>query len=324
VQINSVKENNDTSFITVNGKIQASKSADLSTRLMGFVNKIHINVGDNVKKGQLLLTIKNSELQAKLAQVNAKIIEAKAAYKSSEKNYKRFKNLFSQKSASEKELDDVSTQFEMSKARLKAAKEMQNEVKSQFEYVNIIAPFSGVITSKNIQVGDMANPGIPLISIENQNNLEVLCLVPESEITKIKEDVTVNINIKSIQQNLKGKVIAISKSSKNTGSQFLVKVAFNKGNATILSGMFASVSLPIKEKTTSNNTILIPLKALVKKGQLTGIYTKSETNKALLRWVRIGKKYGNQVEVLSGLSKDESYIISSEGKLYNGANISIQ
>ena len=70
--------------------------------------------------------------------------------------------------------------------------------------------------------------------------------------------------------------------------------------------------------------LLIPETALVKQGQLTGVYTIGTENVAILRWLRIGKTFGNQVEVLSGLSANEKYIVSAEGKLYNGAKVSIQ
>ena len=69
---------------------------------------------------------------------------------------------------------------------------------------------------------------------------------------------------------------------------------------------------------------MIPISALVKQGQLTGIYTVGSGNVAILRWLRIGKSFGDQVEVLSGLSADEQYIVSADGKLYNGAKISVQ
>jgi multidrug efflux pump subunit AcrA (membrane-fusion protein) len=68
---------------------------------------------------------------------------------------------------------------------------------------------------------------------------------------------------------------------------------------------------------------MVPETAFVKQGQLTGIYTIANGKTAILRWVRTGKTYGNQVEVLSGLSANEQYIVSSEGKLYNGANVAI-
>ena len=73
-----------------------------------------------------------------------------------------------------------------------------------------------------------------------------------------------------------------------------------------------------------SSLVLISLDAIVKNGQLSGVYTVSQSNTAMLRWLRLGRIYGNQVEVLSGLNSDESYIVSSETKLFNGAKVSIQ
>ena len=84
--------------------------------------------------------------------------------------------------------------------------------------------------------------------------------------------------------------------------------------------MFTTVQFPIERKATSE-MVLIPTEAIVNNGQLSGIYTVSQSNTALLRWLRLGRTYGDQVEVLSGLNSDESYIVSAEGKLYNGAPI---
>jgi len=69
---------------------------------------------------------------------------------------------------------------------------------------------------------------------------------------------------------------------------------------------------------------LIPTSALITNGQLSGVYTVSESNTALLRWLRLGKNIGDQVEVLSGLNVDESFILTAKGKLFNGAKVSIQ
>ena len=80
VTVSQVAANNNSPFLSVSGKIQATNSADLSTRMMGYVNKVHVNVGDQVRKGQLLVSINNSDLQAKRAQVNAGITEATAAF----------------------------------------------------------------------------------------------------------------------------------------------------------------------------------------------------------------------------------------------------
>ena len=126
--------------------------------------------------------------------------------------------------------------------------------------------------------------------------------------------------VKSINKTIQGKVAEISTSAKNTGGQYLVKVKLEKTPANILSGMFTTIQFPIDKKNTST-MVLIPVDALVKNGQLSGIYTVSQTNTAMLRWLRLGKIYGDKVEVLSGLNADESYIVSAEGKLFNGVKI---
>ncbi|SDS92514.1 efflux RND transporter periplasmic adaptor subunit [Winogradskyella sediminis] len=323
VKTSQVEANSNSPFLAVSGKIQATNSADLSTRMMGYVNKVHVNVGDNVQKGQLLVSINNADLQAKRAQVNAGISEATAAYNNAEKDYNRFKNLFAENSASQKEMDDMTANFEMAKARLESAKEMKNEVNAQFMYSNITAPFSGTITSKNVEAGNMANPGIPLISMETPGHFEVMAMVPESEISGIKKGTTVDVLVKSINQTIKGKVKEVSTSAKNTGGQYLVKIDLDKTDANILSGMFTTVQFPIERKAKSA-LVLVPTEAIVTKGQLSGVYTVSQSNTAMLRWLRLGRTFGDQVEVLSGLNADEAYIVSSEGKLYNGVKILIQ
>lgn len=323
VKVSQVEVNGNSPFLSVSGKIRATNSADLSTRMMGYVNKVHVNVGDKVRKGQLLVSINNADLQAKRAQVNAGITEATAAFNNAQKDYDRFLNLFADHSASQKELDDMTANFEMAKARLESANQMKNEINAQFAYSNITAPFSGTVTSKNIEVGNMANPGMSLISIETPGDFEVMAMVPETEISEIKTGTTVDVLVKSINQTLKGKVTEVGSSAKNTGGQYLVKIDLDKTEINILSGMFTTVQFPVERKAKSS-LVLVPTEAIITNGQLSGVYTVSQSNTALLRWLRLGRTFGNQVEVLSGLSTDEAYVVSADGKLYNGAKISIQ
>ena len=323
VTVSDVQSNNNNPFLLFSGKIQATNSADLSTRIMGSVNNIHVKVGDKVNKGQLLVSINNTDLQARKAQVESRIVEARVAFKNAEKDYTRYKNLFSENSASQKELDNMTASFEIAKARLESVKQMKNEINSQFAYSNIIAPFSGVVTNKYIKAGDMANPGIPLISIESPGNFEVLASVPEKEISQIKSDTYVDVIVKSINKTVKGKVVEVSASAKNSGGQYFMKIILDKTEENILSGMFATIQFPVK-KSVDTNMVLIPSDVLVKNGELSGVYTVSQRGTAILRWLRLGRSYGDQIEVLSGLSAGETYIVSSEGKLYNGVKIKIQ
>lgn len=323
VTVSKVMGESNSPFLAVSGKVQAKNSANLSTRMMGYVNSVPVNVGDKVRKGQLLVAINNADLQAQKAQVDANITKATAAFNNAKKDYERFKALFEQNSASQKEMDDMTANYEMAKAGLEAAKQMKNEINAQFAYSNITAPFSGVVTSKSVKKGDMANPGQPLISIEAPGEFEVIAMVPETEISKIKKGTAVEVDIKSINKTITGKVTEVSTSAAQTGGQYLAKIALDKTEENILSGMFATVRFPV-EKSTETAMILVPKEAIVTQGQLSGIYTVSQSNTAILRWLRLGRTYGEYVEVLSGLSTDENYIVKAEGKLYNGAKISVE
>ena len=311
-------------FITASGKVEAAQNANLSTRNMGYVNKVHVNVGDKVSKGQLLLSVNSADISAQKAQVGASIAEATAAFNNAEKDYNRFKALFNSNSASQKEMDDMTANYEMAKARLEAANQMKNQVNAQLSYSNITAPFSGIITGKYINAGDMANPGMPLISIENPGEFQVIAMVPESEIISINNGATVEVLIKSTNQILKGNVTEVSTSTKNTGGQYLVKVVLEKTDANLLSGMFASVQFPTENTSEENAPILIPTSAIIERGELRGVYVVSQSNTALLRWLRLGKEFGNQTEILSGLSTDDTFVLTSESKIVNGSKLNIQ
>jgi RND family efflux transporter MFP subunit len=327
VKVAGNSEASNSSYITASGKIESENSTNLSTRMMGYVTKVNVKVGQNVSAGQLLVSINNTDLQAKKAQVDASITQATAGYNNAKKDYDRFVNLFAQQSASQKELDDMTARYEMAKAGLEAAKQMRNEVMAQFSYSNITAPFSGTVTNTFVKEGDMANPGMPLVSIEGASRLQVTAMVSESDISNVKNGMPVKINVKSLNKEVAGKVSEVSLSAKNTGGQYLVKVTLDKMDKEILSGMFVNVQFQKEKKEITqlvkSDIVLVPESALVRQGQLTGVYTVGSDNVAILRWLRIGKTFGNQLEVLSGLSADEQYIVSAEGKLFNGAKVQL-
>lgn len=322
VSIQKTTINSDNSYIAASGTIETEQHADISTRMMGYVSKIHVKVGDQVTKGQLLVNINNTDIVAKEAQVKAGIIQAKAGFQNAEKDYNRFKTLFNQQSASQKELDDMTTRYEVAKAQLEAAKQMQNEVNAHLNYSNLTAPFSGTITGKYVNEGDMANPGMPLISIEGQGTFLATAMIPETNIASISKGQKVMVFIKSSNEQISGTVSEVSNSARLTGGQYIAKIKLDKSAVKLYSGMFVTTHFPTKNN--ANNTILVPESSIVKKGELRGIYTVSESNTALLRWVRLGASIGDNVEILTGLSQNETYILSSESKLYNGATIIIK
>jgi len=181
-QVNSLQTNQ---LFSASGTIEAVKSANIGTRLMGYVSNVNVKIGDKVKKGDLLLSINSADLKAKKGQINAQITRAKSYFANAKKDYERFTQLFKENSASQKELDNITTNYEQAKAGLEAAMQMQKEIDANLAYADIKAPFDGVITGKMIDNGDLANPGMPLLSIENTHNYLVKTFVNENQIDKI-------------------------------------------------------------------------------------------------------------------------------------------
>lgn len=321
VEVLKVASPDGITTINFNGKVTAANNANISTRMMGFVDKVIVKVGDNVKKGQLLMVINNADLQAKSAQVKAAIAAAEAGFENAEKDYKRYQSLMKSNSISQKEMDDMTTRYEMMKSQLEGAKQQQSEVNAQLQYVNLSAPFDGVITNRFIEVGDMANPGMPLLAIEQPGKMEVSAMVPENEIQWVKQGAEVVVSVNSIESEVKGVITEVSSSSKNTGGQYAIKVVITDENKALRSGMFATVGVQVKNDSSDNSVLTIPQKSLITRGQLSGVYTVSQSNTAILRSLKLGKMMDDKVEVLSGLSAGEQLILSAESKLYNGVPV---
>jgi RND family efflux transporter MFP subunit len=214
------------------------------------------------------------------------------------------------------------------KAKTEAARQMRNEINAMLAYTSLTAPFAGIVTQKLADAGNMASPGMPIVTIEQSGTYQLSAAVPETDIKQIKLGEAVTVTIKSINKTFKGKISQINESSQFTGGQYLVKISIHENEKKgLYAGMYANISLLSSQKTegaTVSEAVLVPLSAIVNKDQLTGIYTISSNNTALLRWIRLGKTYGDKVEVISGLGKNEPYILSAEGKLYNSVPLKVK
>lgn len=314
--------------LEASGQVEASQSVNISTRVMGYITQMKVKVGDQVHAGQLLFTVNSNDITAKRAQTDAMIAQAEAAQRAAQKDLDRYTALYKQQSASAKELDQVTLQYQSAKANADAAKQMRNEVSAQLAYTSVTAPFAGIITQKLADAGSMANPGMPVLTLEQSGKLQVSASIPENQIAAVKLGEEVNMSIESANKTITGKVIQVNPSSQFTGGQYIVKISLPVAEARQLyAGMYVHLRIPVKETVTAakeSGKILVPAKAIITRDQLTGLYTISSQNTALLRWVRLGTTSGDQVEVLSGLAANETFILSAEGRLYNGAPVTIK
>lgn len=321
----SASNNNE---LVVSGSVTSRQTAMISTRHMGIVQRILVKQGDAVRTGQLLVTINSEDLQAKRRQAEAMVAEALAATKNAERDAVRFRQLRAQNSVSDKELENVELQLTSMRAKLNMARQGLQEVKAMMAYTNITAPFSGVVTQKMVDEGSMANPGHPLLVIEQAGDLQITASVPEEYLGAVKVGDQVRVELKSLQRTVSGRVAELSPSAAQTGGQYAMKVALaSQDKQGLLAGMYASVLIPNTAHSTpastaqSNPRILVPSSTIVRRDQLTGVYVLSADQRVYLRWVRLGKTVGDQVEVISGLKADETLVRPEGQKLNNGQKV---
>jgi len=308
----------------LSGEIIAQQTASISTRMMGYVNKIHVKPGDKVSAGQLLVSISSDDIQAKKAQIRAMITEAEAAAKNAGRDYTRFKTLREQNSVSDKELENVALQNTSMQAKVQMAHQQMNEINAMLAYTNVRAPFSGTVTQKLMDEGSMANPGMPILMMEQSGELQIIASVPESYIQYVKVGDAAKIEVKSLGATISGKVSELSPSAYRTGGQYAMKLAIDtKDKGNIHSGMYVNILIPNKVKEDITSKVMIDKNSVVYRDQLTGVYVVDDRNQVNLRWVRLGKTIGNQIEILSGLNQNDRVVLSAESKLYNGVKVSI-
>src|SRR4030095_4849542 len=129
-----------------------------------------------------------------------------------------------------------------------AAKQMRSEVNANLSYSSLKAPFAGVVTQKLAEVGSIANPGMPILTIEQNGIFQVSASIAESDISNIHLGDGASIQIKSTGKCFDGKIIQINPSSQFTGGQYIVKISIpGTAQKDIYAGMFASISIPVKD-----------------------------------------------------------------------------
>jgi RND family efflux transporter MFP subunit len=313
-----VQAQTDMSRKEYSASIESEQQAHIATKIMGNILAITVKEGDKVRKGQALIRLDDNELQSKLSQSEAKIAEAQAHFTNAQTILERFKTLQKESAATQKELD-----------------EMKQELLNMLDYTELRAPFSGIITQKHAQTGDLAKPGFPLLTIQNVDRMEVVASIPESDINTLKVGDSIAVmlagsSMKGTLQQFRTVLKTVIPAANSMNHQFTVKAAVP---ATALPyckpGMYARLSINTFVSNDSlqdtvnhyKSTITIPRSALIHRGQLTGVFILDNDQKAFLRWVQTGKKVGSMVEILSGLHGTETIITSNLDNIQDGQKV---
>lgn len=312
-------------YYETSATVKTLDSSVVTGMIMGKVTSLKVKEGDKVSAGQLLLTIDNRDTAQKViaakAGINEAIKTAESAYQNkilTEKTFKRNKNLYKENVITKQEFDQIKAQkniaeseYQRSLYGIERAKAGLGEVGVYQSYANVVAPVSGVVVERNIDKGSTAVPGHPLLTIEAQNNNEFEANISETYLDKIKAGMTVYLDLEN--KKIKSKIVSVIPKIDPDTRTFKIKIAISG----LKSGQYAKIKIPVAKK----QAILVPVEAVVQKGQLIGVYTVDENKIISYRLIRTGKTFGSKLEVLSGLDKGDKVITSGVDKAVDGGEV---
>lgn len=290
-----------TAVLEAAGTAEPWASATLSTKLMGSVRSVEVREGDRVRSGQVLVRIDSRDLEAKDAQVAAGITEAEAHLEQARTHAERMRALFADEAAPKAQLEAAETGFAAAEARVRAAHAAGAELEALHSYSLVRAPFNAIVTARMVDPGAFAAPGAPLVTVQDVSRLRISVTVAPVAVREVQrgDSVLATIEGTTTAAQVEGVVPA------QGGNLYTVNAALDNPDGRFLAGSAATLKLPQGERTT----IVVPNDAVVRRGDMTGVYVVGP-NGPELRWVRLGPAMADSAEVLSGLRDGERVIAS--------------
>lgn len=313
-------------YYETSGTVAAKRVSAVASRMMGTVTSLQVREGDRVSVGSVLLTVDDSDVVQRVRAANEGYKEAEKGLEAAKENrnltditYQRYKKLFDEKVLSGQELDQIETQkkvaeidYQRAQSSVERAKAGLNEAKVYHGFTRITSPVNGIVAEKKTEVGSMAVPGVPLLTVEDNSSYRIEINGDESLIGKIRTGMGATVSIESINKVINGKITDVVPSVDPMSRSFIVKIAI-RGDG-LRNGLYGKVSIPIGRK----EAILVPKGAVLEKGQLTGVFTVDGNSVVKYRLVRTGRLYGDKVEIISGLNPDEQVVVEGAEKAVDG------
>lgn len=279
------------------GVVEAINQATMSAQTAGRILELPYDVNDFVEAGAVIVKFSNIEQLSGQRRAEAQIASAQATFNEAQANYQRIAEIFARKLVARAQLDQAIAQRDGARAALQSAQAAQREASQMVDYTVVRAPYSGYVTKRYVQVGESVQPGQPLISGLSLVGLRVNVQVPQSAIDAIRR-----YNAADVLLDAEGsKRLGVSKltifpyADAETHT-FSVRADLPAEASGLYPGMTVKIAFNIGEA----QRFLIPESALIQRSEVSGVYVVAE-NRASLRQIRLGHRFGDRVEVLAGL-----------------------
>lgn len=336
-------------------EFRAYQEISMYAKVAGYVKEIHVDIGDRVKKGEILATLEIPELTADLEHAQASLARseeelrraqgeldlAKAAHEVARLQYERLSTVAKTQPGlvAQQEIDaalganqQTEAQVFAAKAGLEAAKEELNAEKatlrkeqSLIAYASIVAPFNGVVTHRFADTGAMVAAGtssekqaLPVVQLAQNDLLRLDIPVPESEVTLIRVGMPVAVSVASLNRTYDGKVVRFARQLDTATRTMMTEIDVPNPQLELVPGMYATATLTLQSKP---GVLTVPIQAVSKQGDQEFVLRVNERNEIEEQRVLLGLEEPSRAEVISGLKEGDLVIVGGHGELHSGEKV---
>ncbi len=326
VSVVSPKQTAPADEIILPGNVQPYISSPIYARTNGYLKKWYFDIGAHVKQGELLAVIETPEVDQQLEQARSNLLTAQANLELASITKARYQGLLKSNAVAQQDVDNAVGTYNANAAIVEADKAAVQQYSALVSFEKVYAPFDGVITARNTDIGDLINSGsstaakTDLFHIAQPGKLRVYVNVPEEYSRGIKVGMTADLTLAEFpDRKFQGKVVRTADDINVATRTLLIEIDVDNPTGTLLTGSYAEVHLKIP---TAHSTFLLPVNTLLfrTEGLRVGVV---RDGKVMLTAVTPGHDFGDQIEIVSGLKPNDQIIINPPDSVVPGQEVQI-
>lgn len=297
-----------TESVQLDGVIESVQGSTVSAQTSGTVLRLPFDVDDSVEAGELIVKLEDSEQQARLNQAEGNLEEAKARYRDARQQFQRIEEVHEKGYVSQQEFDQAQNNLAAAEARLERARAAVAEAQKQLDYTTVIAPYSGILTERHVEVGESVSPGQPLLSGVSLEQLRVVVELPQRYVDSVRTKRRTRVTLNDGRVLRTGEMTFYPYADEQTHT-FRLRLALEEPEASLYPGMLVKVEAPVAQR----QALWIPASSLIHRSELRAVYVLDQEDRPRLRQIRAGISRDGQIEVLAGLDEGERVVTNPDG-----------
>lgn len=322
VKVTKPKIGGEGQSVVLPGSLQGESQAPLSSRTSGYLKRWTKDIGTTVEKGELLAEIESPEIDQQLTQAIAAREQMSASLSLAQSTMARWEALRKKDVVSQQELDEKRSSFAQAQANVAAANANVERMRELQGFKRIVAPFRGVITRRNVDVGDLidAGSGRPLFILTQAESLRVYVNVPQSYAHLVKPGQKVTITQAELRgKPFEGEVARTAAAIDANTRTMQVEIALANRGGALMPGAYVQVTLPLK----ASREIVISTNALIVRAEGMQVAAVDPAGKVKMLPVKLGRNFGQSVEVVEGLKGTEQLVLNPPDSLAEGDAVTV-